>query len=1056
MACLFGLYLVVLIGVCYTLGCVRYFDCLWEKPTKETVFTIILSEDEQFDSVEISQSHFGANFVVSADYEFTPGSQNSALLQELGAQNLRYPGGTATELYFDMTNPNSTDPRADNTVLDNGNTSLIPMDTFFQTAGEVGASVTLVVPTKVGFAQSAGQALAVGADGEAGNYGARTELAATYLQDAVQFVQDALDAAALNGVTITTIEIGNEFWGSGQMTASEYGYLSGKVAAALHDEFPNLELFVQATDSANEFSPRYDEMVYIEPVDGDFIVHTPRDYKDLDIPDHWDLRKFEENGSGRVQTEAIATEFAKTVGAIDGLAGVIQHGYFDEAFDSIDTENFFSLTRIPDIFKDALDAELGFATGPLKSIFTEWGARDRDDSDNIDHEAGLLYASMLNEAFFELVSSNVAAANVWPLTYADETNLGRPMIDTQGGDLTLGGTLFKMLSETLIGQEAVLDFEVAGQIDVHGYGSDAKFTTFISERSGQSQSVDLDYSAFMPVGSGLYFSTITQLTTNGNPTNNSSNPVVNSIDVSGVVSGSQVQNLSLDAWSVTRVEWTAVTDGADKIVGYSGDDVLFGGAGADEFTGGAGADMFTFQAGDGQDTIYDFEYGLDILRYDGVDLDLSQVSLDWVTYRLAEGTLVNFGNGDTVLLQGTDLNGHFTDTRTYTLIEGTAGDDIGPNSLQGSNGNDEILGLAGDDRILGNNGNNRLVDGNGLDNLIGGSGSDVFVLTANDGEADCVRQFDQGQDFIDLRGWGVTSFDQLSLVEINSVITEVSFGAETLKVRGSDDSGFSMVADDFILGAAGSTLIGDGKVTGTSGDDLINGTFVDADGNGPTAEGDVIYAEAGNDVIEAGGGSDLIYAGSGEDLIYGGGGRDTIYGNKSNDRLYGEGSRDYIEGNSGRDKIYGGSAQDVLKGGKGSDRLFGGTGADDLYGENGNDRVVGGKGADSLTGGIGSDAFEFKAVDLINWSDLTGTVAEKYAQIDVINDFEIGNDVIRFDAIANTNGLDDLSVLEFTSPEDGNQFFVVRVLETNDRILVDVDDGTSLSDFWVTGNFEFV
>lgn len=53
--------------------------------------------------------------------------------------------------------------------------------------------------------------------------------------------------------------------------------------------------------------------------------------------------------------------------------------------------------------------------------------------------------------------------------------------------------------------------------------------------------------------------------------------------------------------------------GQDYLIGGKGDDWLVGGDGDDRLQGGPGADAFQFESGDGEDTILDFEDGVDHL-----------------------------------------------------------------------------------------------------------------------------------------------------------------------------------------------------------------------------------------------------------------------------------------------------------------------------------------------------------------------------------------------------------------------------------------------------------
>jgi len=57
-------------------------------------------------------------------------------------------------------------------------------------------------------------------------------------------------------------------------------------------------------------------------------------------------------------------------------------------------------------------------------------------------------------------------------------------------------------------------------------------------------------------------------------------------------------------------------------------------------------------------------------------------------------------------------------------VEGKAAQLVGPVTIDGSSGNDDITGGAGDDHLIGGKGNDTLVGGDGVDLLEGGSGND--------------------------------------------------------------------------------------------------------------------------------------------------------------------------------------------------------------------------------------------------------------------------------------------------------------------------------------------
>ncbi|GGO32910.1 hypothetical protein GCM10010991_21350 [Gemmobacter aquaticus] len=87
------------------------------------------------------------------------------------------------------------------------------------------------------------------------------------------------------------------------------------------------------------------------------------------------------------------------------------------------------------------------------------------------------------------------------------------------------------------------------------------------------------------------------------------------------------------------------SNGNDTLVSDDGKDTIEGGRGNDQLwigngTGGDGdRDVIIFNAGDGKDTVYGFDSRDQISGYDSAR-------------EVSNGTLLNFGNGDTVLLHG--------------------------------------------------------------------------------------------------------------------------------------------------------------------------------------------------------------------------------------------------------------------------------------------------------------------------------------------------------------------------------------------------------------------
>ncbi|MEM8740764.1 MAG: spondin domain-containing protein [Pseudomonadota bacterium] len=113
---------------------------------------------------------------------------------------------------------------------------------------------------------------------------------------------------------------------------------------------------------------------------------------------------------------------------------------------------------------------------------------------------------------------------------------------------------------------------------------------------------------------------------------------------------------------VGRAGWDVIDagDGRDAVFGGAGADDISGGLGRDFLRGGAGADLFRYGEGDGVDFIFGFgrnalsddDGDVLVLSVDGID-SFEDV-LDVASSRGAS-TLLNFGDGDAIVLRGTDL-----------------------------------------------------------------------------------------------------------------------------------------------------------------------------------------------------------------------------------------------------------------------------------------------------------------------------------------------------------------------------------------------------------------
>ncbi|MBL0371448.1 hypothetical protein JJB09_05355 [Rhizobium sp. KVB221] len=144
------------------------------------------------------------------------------------------------------------------------------------------------------------------------------------------------------------------------------------------------------------------------------------------------------------------------------------------------------------------------------------------------------------------------------------------------------------------------------------------------------------------------------------------------------------------------------------------------------------------------------------------------------------------------------------------------------------------------------------------------------------------------------------------------------------------------------------------------------------------------------------------------------------HGNKNDNILKGTNQNDEIEGKGGNDTLFGYGGNDDLEGDAGNDKLYGGAGNDDLEGGSGRDLLDGGTGRDDLEGGLGNDTFIFR-------KGLTE-----------IDDFGVGNDLIRID---DALGVDTFAELKATARNVGEDLvfdFGKHELRLDDTRLADL------------------
>ena len=361
---------------------------------------------------------------------------------------------------------------------------------------------------------------------------------------------------------------------------------------------------------------------------------------------------------------------------------------------------------------------------------------------------------------------------------------------------------------------------------------------------------------------------------------------------------------------MNRIEGTSAseqisgTKGNDVIIGGAGDDVITGGAGNDLLFGGAGQDTFVFTPGHGNDAIWSFEAGEDL-----IDLTKFNVEITWDALKENFSTGYNFLFGDFVEIDLREWGGGIIQVFGINSINKMTEDmfKLGPPSLDltGTNGSDTLVGKAGDDKISGGAGDDVLIGGAGDDLLLGESGNDTFVFEPGHGN-DNIWRFEAGKDQIDLSKFGIevrwdtlkdnfTSGYDPTVGSGNTLdgyfvkIDLTEFGGGTIMVWGVDSID-KLTKESFIF--RDSPL----NISGTAGADTLVGNIGD----------DTISGGAGNDVLIGGAGDDQIKGGTGDDIITGGSGDDFLSGESGSDTFVfepGHGDDHIWRFEAGSDKI---------------------------------------------------------------------------------------------------------------------------------------------------------
>ena len=407
------------------------------------------------------QSQFGGNFLFHRDQLTTQGGFQE-LAQDLGVEHLRYPGGSVTEEYFDITAPNKAstlDEKTGETV------DLVPMSEFLETAHASGQSVTIVIPTK--------HYLYNGVDKNGDRY---EDINTQDLSDFVEF----LVSGSFGPVDIDAFEIGNEYWGSGQMSSVEYGRVASAVSKIIDDKLTEMSLNFPAADDIdivvqsgtnNNFS-RLD-IEYANGNSGKEIISDIEEKYDITLGGDYLYSSGEVNWM-KVNNALIREQFDEF--EFDGVDGIATHIYSKGGGNEVSRD--FQLNLI----KDTWQTE----NPEIQTSVTEWNLQSIPSLGR-DEDYGLKNAAELLEIMEEFSAHSVDVAHVWPLLQNTKNALGNGF---EYEDLTPAGEMFKLMEEILPNTRPIdLSGSSRGQnelelgdISVHTFANSSQLSLFVASK----------------------------------------------------------------------------------------------------------------------------------------------------------------------------------------------------------------------------------------------------------------------------------------------------------------------------------------------------------------------------------------------------------------------------------------------------------------------------------------------------------------------------------------------------------------------------------------------
>lgn len=419
-----------------------------------------------------TEEHFGANILSTRDRLGNDGTFDDAA-DYLGAGPIRYPGGSLTERYFDITDPDRIETEH---YKSGAPMEMLPYSDFMDWAEETGRAVLIVLPTRTQLSEET--------DANGDRY-------AEVDEDALRtFIRDTLDGT-YGQPEIAGFEIGNEYWGSGEMTSVEYGRVASTMARIVDAELtahPEYDALFSETDILVQMGLNYNFASLSDRYEGtaeEQIAQFSAEY-DLPLEDGY-IYSSGEIAWPKLANLLIMREFDERA-EIDALDGIVAHVY--SRGEDLTSSQTFELRTIEDTWGQEYE--------DLKPVVTEWNVKapSRDSTEDF----GLVQAGQMLDMVEAMGLYEATSAYIWAVQQGSQSNLtgdeGQP-------DMKVGGEFFKMMAEALPGTRAIeldgadpRESEIAFEnSEVHLFAGAERAVFYIqSTNSTETHSTDIDFS----------------------------------------------------------------------------------------------------------------------------------------------------------------------------------------------------------------------------------------------------------------------------------------------------------------------------------------------------------------------------------------------------------------------------------------------------------------------------------------------------------------------------------------------------------------------------------